>query len=123
MHTEALSKATAGIGNSIFKDASPAMILAMYVFLQTVHYSIWVIAIPLVTQSWTRWRLDRLPALRNRLKLRIILDYVIALGAVSVVAFWVGFKLDYSQTMDLYILLTTLHVLAEVPFMFWMYEA
>ncbi len=122
-YARSLSELSGNVGTNLFKSASPAVLLAVYGFLQMVHYGVWVFAMPLATRSWERWRFDRLPALKNRLIVRTLCGYVFGLGAVALCAFWVGFKLDYASTMNLYVFLSTLHVLAEVPFMFWMCDS
>lgn len=122
-NSQTLTRLSGNPGNMLFADASPAMMLSIYAFLQMVHYAIWVVAMPIVSQSWKRWRLDFMPALRNRAKLQAMVRIGFAMSGLAVICLWIGFKLDYTATLDFYVLLSTLHVLSEVPFMFWMYES
>jgi hypothetical protein len=122
-NSQTLTRLSGNPGNMLFADASPAMMLSIYAFLQMVHYAIWVVAMPIVSQSWKRWRLDFMPALRNRAKLQAMVRIGFAMSGLAVICFWIGYKLDYTATLDFYVLLSTLHVLSEVPFMFWMYES
>lgn len=110
-------------GAGFFTGASPTMLLAVYTFLQMVHYGVWVFAIPIATQSWKRWRVDQLAFLKKRTKLRPLIRTVIGVGVATVICAWFGFNLDYNTTIEIYVVASLAHVLAEAPFLFWMYES
>lgn len=110
-------------GAQFFTGASPIMLLAVYTFLQMVHYGVWVLAIPIATQSWRRWRVDQMAFLRERKRLRPVVSVAIGCGVLTVLGFWFGFKLDYHTAIEIYVIMSLAHVLAEVPFMFWMHES
>lgn len=111
------------VGSQLFPNASSSMLLAIFGFLQMVHYGVWVIAIPLANQSWKRWRIDRLPVLTSKPAFRPIVVAVCILGVLAILYFWCGYIVDYDHVNEIYITLATLHAVAEVPFMFWMCES
>jgi hypothetical protein len=110
-------------GNTATTNQVPVkLLLAIFAFLQMVHYGIWCFGIPILSDGWKKWRLDKIAVLRDRAKLRAPL-FVLSLTAVLiVVAFWLNFVMNYEITNEVYLTLATLHVLAEIPFMFWMCE-
>lgn len=110
------------LGVAFFPGASPVMFVAVYGFLQMVHYGVWVLAIPIATQSWKRWNINRISAVRNRSRLRMALAAAVGLATLALPAFWLGFKFDYNTTIEIYVIVSLMHVIAEVPFLFWMHE-
>ena len=111
------------LGAQLFPTASTTSLLALFGFLQMVHYGVWLIAIPIATQSWNRWRIDRLPVLAKKPSLRPLIIAACALGVLGILFFWCGYALDYDDVNEIYITITTLHVMAEIPFIFWMCES
>lgn len=116
--------ANANSGFSIFPDDVASMFMALYGFLQMVHYGIWVVALPLATESWRRWRLDRISIVRKRPLLAKVLALAIPIsGVLAIPVLWTGYGVDYATTNEVYITIATLHVIAELPFLFWMVES
>ncbi|HEY9776298.1 MAG TPA: hypothetical protein V6C81_21230 [Planktothrix sp.] len=111
------------IGSKLFSNASTTMLLAIFGFLQMVHYGVWVIGIPIANQSWKRWNLDRIPVLTTKPSLRPFLLAAIGLSLSATLFFWFGFCIDYNTVNEIYIAVSMLHVLAEIPFIFWMCES
>jgi len=118
-----VSTISTNIGSRIFASPTSPLFLGLFGFLQMVHYGIWVVAITVAAQGWRRWRLNRIPVLRNRQNLRRVMAAVVLLGLVAMVSFWIGFRVDYTTTNEIYVTVATLHVLAEIPFLFWMCES
>jgi hypothetical protein len=98
------------------------LLLAIFAFLQMVHYGIWCFGMPILTEGWKKWRLDSIAILRDRTQLRAPLFLASIGGVLIVAAFWLSFVTNYEITNEVYLTLTTFHVLAEIPFMFWMCE-
>jgi hypothetical protein len=109
--------------NTTTADRVPVkLLLAIFAFLQMIHYGIWCFGIPILSEGWKKWRLDRIAVLRDRTKGRAPL-FIISIGGVLMVgAFWINFATNYEITNEVYLTLATFHVLAEIPFMFWMCE-
>ena len=113
-------------GNTIYRlldGVSPVALLAIWAFLQMIHYGVWILIVPIASRSWSSYRLERVPVLRRSPGLRTIAAAVSGGAALLVLIFWCGFYLDGATTMRVYTLLAVLHVLAEIPFLFWMVES
>jgi len=112
-----------GLGTQLFAGPSPVMLLAVYGFLQMMHYAVWVLGMPIATNSWTRWRLEQTALLRDRSELRSFALYAVGCISIGVPLLWLGYRLNYAFTNDLYMVLAMLHVIAELPLIFWMCES
>lgn len=110
------------LGVSFFPGTSPIMFVAIYGFLQMVHYGVWVVAIPIAARSWQKWNINHLSVVRNRSRLRRLLWTAVGVATLAIPAFWLGFKFDYYTTIEIYVIVSLTHVIAEVPFLFWMHE-
>lgn len=116
-----LSNANAGF--RIFPAQLQSTCVALYGFLQAVHYGIWILALPLATNCFKRWRIAHMPVARNRPMLAWALGALSVAGALlAMPSLWLGFALSYDLTNELYMAVATLHVLAELPFLVWMCE-
>jgi hypothetical protein len=111
------------LGAQLFPNASTMSLLALFGFLQMVHYGVWLIAMPIANRSWKRWRIERLPIIAKKPFLRPFILVACGLGVLAILFFWCGYVLDYDDVNEIYITITTLHVMAEVPFIFWMCES
>ncbi|HVF56343.1 MAG TPA: hypothetical protein VM934_09345 [Pyrinomonadaceae bacterium] len=105
-------------GASILNGFSSRMLVATHVFLETTHYSVWLVAMPLVGLRVAPWRFDTIPLVRNRRGHwpRLIRFALLACACV-VVLLWLCFLADYTTTRDVYFTVAMMHVLAEVPFL------
>lgn len=126
-HAEALNQASLldqqiirHAGSSILKSVSTHLLVSVHVFLEMIHYVVWLIAIPLATSAWTKWRFEQVPIKRYPAVVGRILPVVFAGSSLLVLALWFGFSSDYSATRDLYFTVAIFHVLAELPFLLWM---
>jgi hypothetical protein len=121
------SRLAANISNDaatlIFNGGCAYMLFAIFGFLQTLHYCVWLIAMPIASQGWKKWSLNRIAVARDRRNLRTLFLLITGIGLLAVVGFWIGFSLNYGTTNEIYITVATLHVLAEIPFLFWMFES
>lgn len=119
---DALSqRITRHAGSEILQNTSSHLLVATHVFLETIHYSVWLLALPLVGRlraGEAFWRFESLPLVRHSRRgwPRLIRTLLIA-AAVCVVLLWLAFLADYSTTRDLYFTLALAHVLAEAPFL------
>jgi hypothetical protein len=126
---DALSlRITRHAGSEILRNTSSHLLVATHVFLETIHYSVWLLALPLVgglrglkdghKGGGAPWRFESLPLVSHPRRgwPRLIRTLLVA-SAVCVVLLWLAFLADYSTTRDLYFTLAMAHVLAEAPFL------
>lgn len=92
-------------GAPLFPGLPPLSLVGVHTLLELAHYAVWLIAIP-------RLALGPIPLERRA---RHAVRFALTLGGAMVVALWVGFALDAVLTRDIYFVLATGHVLAEVP--------
>jgi hypothetical protein len=103
-------------GADLLPGVSSHWLVATHTFLEMLHYSVWLVAIPLVTAA-APWRIGKMPLARRSARWRWLVAGVLAVGAGAVVVLWYGFLADYPATRDIYFTVAMLHVLAEVPFL------
>jgi hypothetical protein len=104
-------------GAGIVSGVSSHLLVATHVFLESLHYGAWLVAIPLVAALNRPWRIDRVPLAHRGAAWRKLVIGVLAVGAVVTLVLWAGFWVDYPLTRDIYFTVAMLHVLAEVPFL------
>lgn len=109
-------------GSELLPDVSSHLLVSTHVFLETVHYSVWLLALPLAGGLGLKrdapWRFDSLPLVRHsRRGWPRLIRASLVLSAALVVLLWMAFLADYSTTRDLYFTLAMAHVLAEAPFL------
>ncbi len=98
-------------------NVSPHFLVAAHTFLEMVHYSVWVILIPLIGIRSMPWELKTIPAARRNRKWSRGVGALLLFGAFVCVVLWVCFGIDYETTRRVYFTVAVLHVLAEVPFL------
>ncbi|HEV7904174.1 MAG TPA: hypothetical protein VGO96_10060 [Pyrinomonadaceae bacterium] len=113
-------------GSEILRNTSSHLLVATHVFLETIHYSVWLLALPLVgglkggfkAGEGAPWRFESLPLVRHpRRGWPRLIRTVLVASAACVVLLWLAFLADYPTTRDLYFTLAMAHVLAEAPFL------
>ncbi|HZH92078.1 MAG TPA: hypothetical protein VEX70_15845 [Pyrinomonadaceae bacterium] len=117
-------------GSDILQGVSSHLLVSTHVFLETVHYGVWLLALPLLrvrrgvgdgggnddAAPW--WRIESLPLARHTRRGRPrLIRAALVVSAACVVLLWLAFLADYSTTRDLYFTLAMAHVLAEAPFL------
>jgi hypothetical protein len=95
-------------GAQLLPQVSSHMLVSVHLFLELLHYGVWIFALPLLAPRF--WDFGLKPNGSPRTALLVV-------GLVAVVILWVGFSRDYSQTRDLYFTIAMAHVLAEAPFL------
>ena len=104
-------------GAGILAGVSTHMLVATHVFLETVHYGVWLLLIPLVGLSGSPWHIDRIPLAAHRAGWPRSVKIVLIVGVFAVLALWTGFAMDYTTARDIYFTFAMAHVLAEAPFL------
>jgi hypothetical protein len=104
-------------GTQVLPGVSSHLLVATHVFLETIHYSVWILLIPLVDRRAIPWKLSDIPLMSKRKGFPKMAAGVFAVGGLIVAALWGGFAVDYTQTRDVYFAFAIAHVLAEFPFL------
>lgn len=116
--SDALSlRITQHAGAFILQGVSSHLLVATHTFLEMLHYSVWLLAIPLVGLSTAPWRVRSIALAKRSMSWRFAVISLLALGGIVVVLLWGCFLADYPTTRDVYFTVAMLHVLAEVPFL------
>jgi hypothetical protein len=104
-------------GEWYLSSVSNHFLVAAHTFLETVHYGVWVILVPLVGYRSKPWELHAIPAARRGGAWRTGVIALLAFGLLLVLILWACFLMDYEATRYIYFVVALLHVLAEVPFL------
>lgn len=104
-------------GSQILPGISSRLLVATHVFLESIHYFVWILLIPLVDKKAIPWRLSDIPLFNGRggYPRLVIAGIVVSLLVVAIL--WGGFAVDYMTTRDVYFAFAIGHVLAEFPFL------
>ena len=104
-------------GSEILPGISSHVLVATHVFLESIHYFVWLLLIPLVDRRAIPWRLNDVPLFANANGIPKIFAAFLVFSVVVVLALWLGFAVDYTTTRDVYFAFAIGHVLAEFPFL------
>ena len=104
-------------GSQILPGISSHVLVAIHVFLETIHYAVWILLIPLVDQRATPWELGQIPLFANKNGFPRVVAVTLAVAVLAVVFLALGFSFDYTTTRDIYFAFAIGHVLAEFPFL------
>lgn len=111
------SRITQHAGSGILSNVSSHFLVAAHVFLETIHYTVWILLIPLVDKRALPWKLNEIPLFAKREGFPKLVAVALIAGLTIVFALWLGFSLDYETTRDVYFAFAIAHVLAEMPFL------
>ncbi len=104
-------------GSEILPGISSHLLVVTHVFLETIHYAVWIVLIPLVDKRAIPWKLKDVPLFANANGIPKIFAAFLVFSAGVIAALWFGFATDYTATRDIYFALAIGHVLAEFPFL------
>lgn len=104
-------------GSQILPNISSHFLVATHVFLETIHYAVWILLIGLVDKKAIPWKLREIPLVANKKGFPKIVFGILAFSVVLVFALWFGFSINYEATRDIYFAFAMAHVLAEFPFL------
>ncbi|QQS32427.1 MAG: hypothetical protein IPM50_12280 [Acidobacteriota bacterium] len=104
-------------GSGIVPGISSHFLVATHVFLESIHYFVWLLLIPLVDRRAIPWRLKDIPLMSSKQGLPKLAGAFFAVSLMLVLALWAGFSLDYTTTRDVYFAFAIAHVMAEFPFL------
>src|SRR4030095_16245005 len=104
-------------GSEILPGISSHVLVATHVFLESIHYFVWLLLIPLVDRRAIPWRLSDVPMFANANGIPKIFVAFVVFSVAIVFLLWFGFAVDYTTTRDIYFAFAIGHVLAEFPFL------
>lgn len=104
-------------GAGVIPQVSTHLLVASHVFLELLHYIVWIAVIPSVSVRKPVWQMDNIPLARRSLNWRRFVASIVLVGAAIMVLLWGAFLTDYAWTRDVYFTVAILHVLGEVPFL------
>lgn len=111
------SRITQHAGSGILRNLSTHFLVATHVFLETIHYTVWILLIPLVDRRAIPWKLKEIPLFANKEGFPKLVTLAVFASLSLVFVFWLAFSLDYETTRDIYFAFAMAHVLAEMPFL------
>jgi len=104
-------------GSQILPGISSHLLVATHVFLETIHYAVWIVLIPLADTRAVPWDSKHIPLFVNKNGVPRLVAAALCIGALIVVGLGIGFGVDYTTTRDVYFAFAIGHVLAEFPFL------
>jgi hypothetical protein len=115
-------------GAQLLPTVSSHLLVSVHVFLEMLHYGVWLVALPLTmprgkkfisdaTGSKRPWDFRTLPLARHPRGFPRLVPALLIAGLAVVAMLWLGFSVDYSTTRDIYFTVAIAHVLAEAPFL------
>jgi len=104
-------------GSQILPGVSSHLLVATHVFLETIHYAVWILLIPLVDFRAVPWKLNEVPFFSNKRGFPKLFLAAIAASVLLICALWLSFSINYETTRDVYFAFAMAHVLAEFPFL------
>ncbi len=104
-------------GGGFLSGVSTHFLVAAHAFLESVHYGVWVVLMPLVGMRSVPWNVQAVPAARRSRTWWRAVAGLLVVGLVVMAVLWLGFLADYGTTRSVYFTVAMLHVLAEVPFL------
>lgn len=104
-------------GAEILPSISSHLLVATHVFLESIHYFVWLLLMPLVDRRAIPWRLKDVPMFANANGIPKIFAAFLVFSMIVSITLWFGFAVDYPTTRDIYFAFAIGHVLAEFPFL------
>jgi hypothetical protein len=105
------------VADAIVRQAGGRLLVSTHVFLETLHYGVWLIALPLLGLGAAPWRWCDIPLIRHRDGWPRLIRTVLLGGAAGVALLWICLAVDYPTVRDVYFTVAIVHVLAEAPFL------
>jgi hypothetical protein len=99
-------------GAEMLPQVSSHMLVSVHLFLEMLHYAVWIVALPLVGGF-----VKTVPVARHPRGFPRVIGGLMIAALAAVVVLWFGFSIDYSTTRDIYFTVAMAHVLAEAPFL------
>src|SRR5215470_17739011 len=83
-------------GAQLLPNVSSHLLVTGHVFLEMLHYGVWLLALPLIGSRGKLWDLQAVPLARHKHGFPGLIAGVLALGLVLVLLLWFGFSINYA---------------------------
>jgi hypothetical protein len=103
-------------GAELLPQVSSHMLVSVHLFLEMLHYGVWIVALPLIAGA-KLWDVKTVPIARHPRGFPRTVAALLVFAVVAVAGLWFGFSIDYATTRDVYFTIAIAHVLAEAPFL------
>ena len=104
-------------GANLLPNVSSHMLVSLHVFLEMLHYGVWIVALPLIGATGAVWNVKTIPLARRRGGWPKLIAAILIIGLFVIVVLWFGFSVNYPAMRDVYFAVAIAHVLAEAPFL------
>ena len=104
-------------GAELLPQVSSHLLVSVHLFLEMLHYAVWIVALPLIGSTTRFWHVKTVPVARHPKGFPRLVAGVLVFALIAVAALWFGFSIDYATTRDVYFTIAIAHVLAEAPFL------
>jgi len=104
-------------GAQLLPNVSSHMLVSVHIFLEMLHYGVWILALPLVGATGAVWSVKTIPLARRSRGFPKLIAAILIFGLFAVAVLWSGFSVNYAATRDIYFAIAMAHVLAEAPFL------
>ncbi len=104
-------------GADLLPNVSSHMLVSLHVFLEMLHYGVWIVALPLIGATGAAWKVRTIPLARRRGGFPRLIAAILIIGLFVVALLWFGFSVNYPAMRDIYFAVAIAHVLAEAPFL------
>jgi len=104
-------------GAEVISRVSTHFLVAAHVFLELLHYLVWILMIPMLNGRISFSRIRDVPLARRSFHWQRLVIIIVGIGAVMMMMLWASFLADYTWTRNIYFTVAILHVLMEIPFL------
>jgi hypothetical protein len=104
-------------GAELLPNVSSHMLVSTHVFLEMLHYGVWIFALPLIGAAGAVWSVKSIPVAKHSRGFPKLVAVFLICGLFGVALLWFGFSANYTLTRDIYFTIAMAHVLAEAPFL------
>src|SRR5690349_3526124 len=104
-------------GAELLPNVSSHMLVSTHVFLEMLHYGVWIVALPLIGATSVIWKVNSIPVANHRRGFPKLIGGILVFSLFVVAVLWLGFSVNYAATRDIYFTVAIAHVLAEAPFL------
>jgi hypothetical protein len=108
---------TQNAGAGLLTSVSSYLLVSVHIFLETLHYGVWLVALPVIGARGPVWDLRSIPFFSHPHGVPEVVTAVLGAGLLLVIILWIAFAVDYPAARDAYFTLAIAHVVAEVPFL------